>query len=248
MEAEELLKKVTQLYEDGKYAQVIMAVMNNFLEDLSIAPPEILEKLSWSYYKYNNFGAALEIIMIAENQGHANLNPIRMQVEARVNKNINSALEVLDDGGRDDPKICNLFIIAARNQVHPDIYIEQALGYICGHKESKDISAVHMMNNMGRLYLTVGDPEAALDCWKRAYPRYGEENFHHRAALMFWMAKAYQEIGEITEATRAIEQCQELWRKAINADPSNNSFLDKLSNANKTYQELIELQSELAHL
>ncbi|MCK9578355.1 tetratricopeptide repeat protein [bacterium] len=241
-----LLKEIFQLYGAGEYTQVVLFVANNF-PDLSCAPSEILEKLAWSYFNQARYESAMEIIKLSEGFGHE-LPSVRSHIGDCILNKIDIAFEVFDFGGVNDPYICNAFIVSARSQTDPSIYIGQALSCILRNKNADNIFAVHMLYNMGRLYFESSDPEAAIDYFGRAYARYGEKNFQYRADLMFWVAKAYQELGDIEAAIEAIEKCQELWREAIDTDPANKVFLSNLSNADYVCLELIELQSELMHL
>jgi tetratricopeptide (TPR) repeat protein len=205
---EEFIKQVSQLYEAGRYGELIAFAMNEYP---ALADEDVLEKLAWSYYRQAQYGSAMEIVLLAERYGYKNLGAVRVQVEAYVNGNIDAALEVLNSGGDDDPRLCNSFVVAARTQKHPETYIPQALEYMHRYRGSENISAIHIMNNMGRLYLATGDPDSALDCWARAYERYdGSGNFHHRAALQFWFHKAYKEIGDIDAAIVAAELSRNL--------------------------------------
>jgi hypothetical protein len=95
-----------------------------------------------------------------------------------------------------------------------------------------------MQNNMGHLYSAIDDPEAALDCWNRAYKRYGNGNFHHRAALQYWVYNAYMKLGDKDSATLAAELSYSLWQQAAEADPSNEAFKKKMANAKSIYENL----------
>jgi len=240
MEDEDLIfKKATELYDAGKYGQVIEYVIEK-CPDLSKASSGVLEKMAWSYYRRDKFGLARNIATMGVKLGYKDLESIIVQIDVYFGKDIKVVQDVLSEN-ENDPKICNAFIVAARGQKNPEQYISQALRYVQKFKNSDNISAIHMQNNMGCLYMATGDYEAALDCWRRAYERYGEGNFHHRAALQYWVHKAYLELITKDAALNAAKLSLDLWIEAVEADPENKTFQENLENAKKVYQDLLQL-------
>lgn len=239
MEEGLLFKKVTELYDAGKFGEVIELVREAY-PDLTKASSGNLEKLAWSHYRRNEFGLARSVAMTGISIGYEDLESVKVQIDTNyVDKktNIKVVMDILSED-KSDPKICNVFIVAARNEENPKQYIAQALEYVQKFKNSDSIAAINMQHNMGRLYLAIGDYEAAIDYLNRAYERYGSRNFHHRAALQYWVYDAYMKLGDKDSATLAAERSYVLWQEAVEADPSNEVFKEKMANAKSIHENL----------
>lgn len=229
-------KNINRLYDEKKYNQLILMVANKY-PDLRSVSPELLKKVICSYCKQHRYGPAMEMIIALKEYGHE-FPTIRTLIIDRIQESINAATDVLDFGGNSDPEICNAFIIAALNAQYPELYKDQALRCVKAFESSKDIFAIHMQYNMGRLYLALNYPETAIDYWLGARERYGEDNIHHQANLMFWVHKAYLQLGEKKLALTAAEHSRSLWLRAIEDNPNNEAFLQCLNDIQEICEKL----------
>lgn len=238
---ERFIEEINQLYKSGKYGEVIKQIREKYPE-LIYAPPEILEILAWCYYRNNQYQEVRSIIKIAKSLEYSNLEAIELQLRAYVDGDIKAALSILEKD-TSDPRICNAFIIAARNQKSPETYVDFAKELVKKHELSSEIAAIHMQNNFGRLLLAIGQAIKANGQFMIAYVRYGEEgNFHHRAAILYWQAKGSEELGDIDTALSVINRSCHLWRQALDLDPENRQFAENLANA-KAYTEELHKKS-----
>lgn len=141
----------------------------------------------------------------------------------------------------DSLNVYNALAIRARD-VDSDIQSKTItlVAFKCLSDES--IRAINLLNNTARILLEKGDDGedvvTAIGLWQIALAKYGDKNYHHRAAIHFWLSKAYEKIGIKEAAKLAARESAALWVKQISLDPSNRRFEERFDGALKGIQEL----------
>ena len=111
------------------------------------------------------------------------------------------------------------------------------------------IADINGRNNGGKFFLRKGktriDKFKTLGLFFEAELLYGtESNWHHRAALAYWISKTFEDLGERGLAKDYAQAAVDLWDIAISKDPTNKEMPQKRANAQSRLKELQTLSGQ----
>jgi len=106
-----------------------------------------------------------------------------------------------------------------------------------------DVALANLLNNCGRFFQDKArdrrDLKFALGLMHVALAHYGEtSNWHHRAALHFWMSHVLEQLGAIPDAFASATACLQSWKNACTIEKNTKTFLEKLGTAQIRVAEL----------
>lgn len=139
----------------------------------------------------------------------------------------------------------NALLIRARAKDSTLFTHEEVLRRTLPHR-GDEVAVANLYNNAGRFFQEKARDDAdlitALGLWDCALLRYGPGgNFHHRATLCFWKSHVIERLfGKQAAAFYAMRSC-ELWQSQLRLDPTNQSFQQKLAEAEKRRAALVSM-------
>jgi hypothetical protein len=140
-----------------------------------------------------------------------------------------------------NPSVCNAYSIRARD-ADSNIPVEKIVSIAIGHVTNDEIASVHLLNNTARLLLAKGSKKEdlimAIGFWQIVLMKYGNANYHHKAAVHFWLSKAYERLDQKPLALKSAKKSLALWVKQISLDPNNPNFNKSLIGAEDRIKEL----------
>lgn len=231
-----LIVKLQSLYKEGKCSEALKEVASNY-PSLDKMPVEIKEIKAWCHFRMEEYAQASEAALSA---GSTNADELMAQIAGYVSKD-DAMIMKIHRKLPDNPGVCNALAIRARDKdstIPIELIVETALKLV----DDDRIAAVNLINNAARLLIAKGngssDTVMAIGFWQIALLKYGDMNYHHRAAVYFWLSKAYESLNEKKLARKSAEESLALWQKQTSLEPGNPKFLRDYEGAKKRLEEL----------
>ena len=224
-----MIKQLRALYEQGNNTRIVRIISRVPEEERTT---EELYILAWAYFRLGKYIKCYNTASILKEKGDGRADGIMAQVRAKIGEDERELL-LLHEEYPDDRSILNAVIICARNDSTniPIEFVNNALVIVEGET---GIVSNHVRNNAARVFLKVGTKEEirrAIDLWMFVGTAYGEKNYHHRAAVFFWLSKAYEKLGVFDSAEAMAEISLDLWKKQFKEDSENLQWQKNLQNA-----------------
>ncbi len=204
--------------------------------------------MGWCYYRLGKYDQADQMGQMAVDYGDVNGFKIIAQKAAYIDHDEKQVLEILEiDSLANDLGVVNALVVVAR---YPGstVTIPQVIEIVSRITGSKEIAAANILNNAGRLVqekaTCAEDFIKAFGLMSLALGKYETKkngkmvNLHHRAALLFWISKIWENLGSLDQAFIVSKKSLSLWYKQVKLDPENQEFKVKLENAKKRVEEL----------
>lgn len=235
----ELLKIVRKYYEEGKFEKALRAISKNYSSSKDM-PDEILELAALSLFRFEDYQGATELAIILANRKNQKGLELLAQITAYANKD-DDLLSSIYQKLPNNIAVCNAYAIRARD-ADSNIRVGYVIDAAIQHMNDNEVASIHLLNNAARLLLAKGDDKGdmavAVWFWEIALLKYGKKNYHHRAAVYFWLSKAYERLGKNSLAIASAKKSLVLWVKQISLDPINQKFQDNFVGAEKRLEEL----------
>lgn len=141
-----------------------------------------------------------------------------------------------------DQQICDACVIRAQDK-NSTLSFKIILSIVQGQIPNNEIVGTDIIKNAARVFLEKGSEKGvitALGLYMIALEKYEKEpnTLHHRAAIWFWVSKAYERLGNMELSRAAAKKSLRLWRKQVRMDPDNPEFEDRLKGAQKRLEEI----------
>jgi tetratricopeptide (TPR) repeat protein len=238
--AEEIIVRLNKLYEEGKCSEALEEISRVY-PSANVMPAEIMAIKGWCHFRLQQYHEATEAALMADEKGSPKGSELLAQLAAYVSKD-DKAIEAIRQKMPGNLSVCNAFAIRARDKdsrIPKEMIVEAAIKAMSG----EEIAATNLINNTARLLLAkgdgFGDTVTAIIFWRIALQRYGDKNYHHRAAVHFWMSKAYESLGNKALAIQSALSSLQLWEEQVNLDPANPKFKESLEGARRRVEELL---------
>lgn len=239
---EPTVETIHKLYKEGKFEKALKTILSAY-QSINEMPDEILEIETWCHFQLKEYEKATELALVLSDRGNSSGFEIQAQIAAYVTKD-DKLLEKLYWQKPKNPGIANAVAIRARDEdstISTTVVVCAAMGMINDDR----IASIHVINNTARLifeksyFKSHDNIIMAIGFWQIALEKYGDGNYHHRAAVHFWMSKAYERLGEKSLAIKNAQKSLTLWVKQISLDPNNPKFNENLMGAEKRLEELM---------
>jgi hypothetical protein len=231
--------EVKKLYEEGRSSEALEKITASY-PTLDTMPVEIMEVKAWCYFRREEYVEATETALAAAEKGSINGQELLAQLAGYVSKD-DELLKKIHQKFPNSPSVWNALAIRARDGdsiIPAQLIVEAALRFI----NNENIGAINLINNTARLLLAKGnggsDTITAIGFWQIALMNYGDKNYHHRAAVYFWLSNAYENIGEMSSAIQSATNSLILWDRQVIFDPDNPKFKKNLAGAEERLEEL----------
>jgi hypothetical protein len=205
-------------------------------------PIEVMEVKAWCHFRREEYAKATETALLAVDKKSEKGLELLAQLIGYISKD-DEALKNIHQKLPNNVSVCNAFAIRARD-ADSTIPIEMVIKAALRHINDSGIGATNLINNTARLLLAKGngsyDTITAIGFWHIALINYGNKNHHHRAAVYFWLSKAYESLGEISSAIESALNSLKLWDEQVILDPDNPKFKKNLTGAEERLEELIQ--------
>jgi hypothetical protein len=234
----EFVKKIRTLYEEGRVTEALEEIDNEypFTEDM---PVEVLEVKGWCHFRKEEYDDATRVAIMANS---LNGDELLAQIAAYVTKD-DDLLMKMRQKHPESLGVCNALNIRAKDS-DSTISVGAIVGSAIDLIGNDSIAATNFINNTGRLLMEKGNGRSdnliAIGLWQIALIKYGSKNYHHRAAVNFWISKAYEGLGNKKLAILAIQESARLWNEQCELEPENQKFQNSREGAKKRLQELEE--------
>lgn len=238
------VEELERLYEDGKSLEALGRIAASY-PTLDAMPVEAMEIMGYCHFRREEYDQATEIALKAIERGSVKAEELLAQLAGYVSKD-DELLTKIHFKLPKNPGVCTAIAIRARDNdstIPKGIVIKTALRFMGDDLAGHDcIAATNLINNTARLLLAKGnrssDTVMAIGFWQIALLKYGDANYHHRAAVHFWLSKAYENLKEKKLAIKCAEDSLALWEKQVDLDPTNPGFKKKLEGARARLAEL----------
>jgi len=235
----EVERHIENIYAKGQFCEVLKGIRDAW-PIIETAPKRIRIIKAWCLYRVKKYEQAMNI---ANELGDSVIEAVELKatIYAYADKNYKK-LEELHHRFPGNIAICNAVAISGRDKDCPFSiqYIKSITEKI---EDDGSIAVGHVWNNIGRALDAKGnnsnDLADAILFSHKAMERYGKDNYHHRAALSFWISKYFEGIGNMYLAIGAAKRSLKLWIKAMSLDPENSSFKKSFEGAQKRLEELL---------
>lgn len=231
-----LVEKLQSLYKEGKCSEALEEIASKY-PSLDTMPVEIKEIKAWCHFRKEEYIQASEAALSA---GSTNADELLAQLAAYVSKD-DAMIMSIHRKLPNNPGVCNALAIRARDKdsdLPMELIVKTALKMVSDDR----IAAVNLVNNTARLLIAKGngisDTVMAIGFWQIAILKYGDVNYHHRAAVYFHLSKAYESLKVKNLAIKSAEKSLALWQKQASLDPGNPKFLRDCEGAKKRLEEL----------
>lgn len=236
------IDELKKLYDEGKTDEVLYKILLQCPRGMDIDMPiEMAEIKAMCHFSRGEYGEATETALSALHCGSTKAAELLIQLAAYVDKD-DKTMEAIRLGLPKSPSVCNAFAIRARDadsKISNELIVNAAVKAL----DDDSVGATHLLNNTARLLLeksnTPSDIVMAIGFWHIAISRYGDVNYHHRAAVYFWLSKAYEKLGDKDLAIKSARKSLTLWVKQISLDPTNQKFNERIAGAEKRLEELM---------
>jgi hypothetical protein len=233
------IEQLRELYDEGKTAEVLYRILLDFPFGRDL-PVEIEEIKGRCHFRREEYAEATKVAISASQKGSEEASELLIQLSAYVNKD-DRTMEIIRQGLPNNSGVCNAFAIRARDS-DSNIAVKLILDAAIRSINKNDLASINLLNNTARLLLEKGnhssDTIMAIGLWEIALIKYGEKNYHHRAAVMFWMSTAYKSLGDLSSASKKAKESLTLWEYQISLDPTNSKFKKNLEGAKKRFENL----------
>jgi len=231
------VKLLKQLYEKGQNERIIETISSMSPAERT---PEVEVIGAWAHFRRGEYAKSSEIATRLSDKGDKQALELLAQLVAYVGKD-DYFLAELRRQIPGNPSICNALAIRARDadsDIPIGVIVDAALRLI----NDDSVGGTNLLNNAARMLLAKGDGGkdvvTAIGFWQIAIIRYGDKNHHHRAAVFFWLSKAYEALGAKNIAIKMAEESIALWQKQFELDPENKQFKERLEGAKQRLKDL----------
>jgi len=235
IEGNDFLRSIQSLYEEGRFLEAMEKISGRYPD--GDEPADIRMVKAWCHYRRKEYEEAKKQALQA---GGIEAEELLAQLAAYVEKN-DKILVSIHHRHPDNPSVCNAMAIRAKDN-DSDISITLIVAAVAQMMNKEGIAAIHFINNAARTLLAKGkgntDIIIAIGLWQTALLKYGYENYHHRAAVCFWISSAYEKLGDIPLAMKFAMESLVLWEEQLNREPDNPSFIERRSGANDRIETL----------
>ncbi|HNY35832.1 MAG TPA: hypothetical protein PLD14_02435 [Candidatus Pacearchaeota archaeon] len=242
----EFIEKVRNLYADGRIEEAMNAISSKYplIDEM---PVDVLEVEAWCLFRFKKYELAAKASLVLAEQGSQKGYELLAQIAGYVNKD-DELLEKIFQKLPINVNVCNAYAIRARD---PDsrIRVRKVLLSAISYMNEEEISVAHLLNNTARLLMAKGyegtnmDIVTAIGFWQIALSKYGSKNYHHRAAVYYWLSKAYEKLGMLNEAEENAKKSLNLWEEQVALDKNNPKFQENLEGAKRRFEELQKLST-----
>ncbi|MFA6252553.1 MAG: hypothetical protein WCX74_04090 [Candidatus Paceibacterota bacterium] len=198
---------------------------------------------AWCLYRRKEYEEAKKQALQA---GGIEAYELLAQIAAYVDKD-DVTLTKLHQKYPDNASVCNGLAIRSRDP-DSELSVRLITEAVMRMMNRRDIAAIHFINNAARTLLAKGngstDVIMAIGLWQTALLKYGFENFHHRAAVCFWVSNAYEKLGEMALAMKFAMESLVLWDEQLNREPDNSGFVKSRSGASDRVESLRALSKK----
>jgi hypothetical protein len=236
-------KSIKELYDDGRFEEARDLIASTYPSPHG-TPDEILAIAGWCLYRCKEYKKADGAGVILCERGAPAGFEIRAQIAAYVTKD-DELLQKLYWEKPNNPSIANAIVIRSRDD---DSNIATNVVTCIAHKFMSDnqIASVHIINNAARtvykrsISKSLDDAILAIGLWEIALKKYGRKNYHHKAAVHYWLSQAYESLGEKKLSFKSAQRCADLWKEAIRRDPKNPKFQENFIGAKERLKKLLK--------
>jgi tetratricopeptide (TPR) repeat protein len=230
---------IQELYEDGRFSEALKKIASDYPPSC-LMPIDVVVIKAWCHYRLGDYAEATKTALAAYENGSIKGEELLAQLAAYVSKDDELIMNI-HQKLPNNPSVCNALAIRARD-ADSNIPLELILRATLRMARDNRIGAVHLANNTARALLAKGkylcDVFIAIGLWETCRLRYGDKNYHHRAAVHFWLSHAYERAGEHPLAVDNAEDSVTLWEQQVVLDPENIKFKEGLEGARKRLDEL----------
>ncbi|MDD5639697.1 MAG: hypothetical protein PHR47_02770 [Candidatus Pacebacteria bacterium] len=241
IEGNDFLRSIQLLYEEGRFFEAMEKISGRYPD--RDEPADIRMVKSWCLYRRKEYEEAKKQALQA---GGIEAEELLAQLAAYVDKD-DATLTEIHQNHPDNPSVCNGLAIRARDS-DSNISTKLLIEAVARMMNKKGIAAIHFINNAARTLLAKGNGSTdiiiAIGLWQTALLKYGYENYHHRAAVCFWISSAYEQLGEMALAMKFAMESLALWEEQLNREPDNPSFIERRSGANDRVETLRTLSKK----
>ena len=236
------VQKVQELYDASRFEDALELISAEGQGQMTTTQDwaELMRIKAWCHWRRKEYEEARKI---AKEYG---IYEILAYLAAYVDKEF-EALLALRPHLENNINFWNAVVIIARTNDLPDqeALVREALGLLlrAGFPwKVGEVAEANLAHNLGRYYAEGSDDEAALRWYVSARDAYEilGGNWHHRAALHFWMSKSHEALGNLAEALFAQRASVALWHIQCDLDPKNESFQKNLAGGKERLAELDE--------
>lgn len=237
----EFIEEISNLYKEGKIEEAMNAISSKYplIDEM---PRDVLEVEAWCLFRFEKYELATKAALMLTEKGSQKGHELLAQIVGYVNKD-DALLEQIFQKLPVNVSVCNAYAIRARDS-DSHIKVRKVLLAAISYMNDEEIAAAHLLNNTARLLMAKGyegtnmDIVTAIGFWQIALQKYGDTNYHHRAAVHFWLSKAYENLDNKQLAIKSAQKSLTLWVKQISLDPNNPKFNENLIGAEKRLEEL----------
>lgn len=236
-------KSILELYDEGKFGEALKLISSTYLS-LGETPNAVIEIKAWCHYRFKEYEKADEIAAVLCERGIPSGFEIRAQIAAYVTKD-DELLQKLYWEKPSNPSIANAIVIRSRDD---DSNIATNVVTCIARKFMSDnrMASTHIINNAARvvykrsLSSSPDDAITAIGLWEIALKKYGRKNYHHKAAVHYWLSQTYESIGEKKLSFKSAQRCADLWKEALRRDPGNPKFQENFTGAKERLKKLLK--------
>lgn len=229
------LEQAQKLYSEGKITEALELIDQSMPPDGDPQCGEHWALKGWCHYHRKEYQDAH---YAAGKSGTEKAEGLLATMYSCVSGYTNDdSLKRLADRSPNHVAVCNALINRARAPDATVLDHDEILVRALRHRDAEVVVA-HVYNNAARFFQEKARDDAdlitALGLWDCALMKYGHAaNFHHRAALHYWKSFVIERLfGRQAAVFTAMRAC-ELWSQQVVLDPTNQSFQQKLAEAEK---------------
>lgn len=238
------IENIRDLYERGQIEKVMNAISSKY-SLIDEMPVDVLEIEACCLFRFKKYELAAKAALLLSEKGSQKGLELLAQIAGYVTKD-DELLDKIFQKLPVDVSVCNAYAIRARD---PDsrIRVRKVIASAFSYMIDEEIAVAHLLNNTARLLMAKGyegtnlDIVTAIGFWQIALSKYGDKNYHHRAAVYFWLTKAYERLGMLNEAEENAKKSLDLWEKQVALDQNNPKFQENLEGAKRRLEELQKL-------
>lgn len=238
-----MLQELRSWYDQGKTEEVLEKIAAMSPKPSGPEYADLVTLKGWCHYRRKEYVKAHDAALAAGSHRWARELLAYVYAYAPGYVNDEELRRIAAEIGHDAVNIANAFVIRARAPDCVDLTHEEVAQYTDRFQGGTDVSTANLFHNAGRFFLDKARQESdlgqAITYLDRALALYGQEaNWHHRAAAQYWKSVAVErQDGKDAAVPVAVESLR-LWEKQVSLDPTNASFKEKCSAANKRLAQL----------
>lgn len=238
-----MLEQIQKLYDEGMMTAALDLINQSMPSEGGPQRGDHLALKGWCHYHLKEYKTAHDVALLAGSTTKAK--ELLATMYANVPGYVDDvSLQRLVDELPENVAVTNALLIRARAKdsasfTHDQV-LERALQH-CGD----EVRVAHIYNNAARFFQEKARDDAdlitALGLWDCALLKYGYDgNYHHRAAVHYWKSHVIERLFGKQAATFTAMRACELWSQQVALDPTNVSFQQKLSEAEKRRAALLQ--------